>query len=205
MDKAKVKEILYKVFIKYHLLFVLLIFIDQLTKRLAVKYLTDNTITIFSWLLLKLSINDGVAFSFLSGAPQWITACFSIIATVAIEYILIKKKVNDKPLEILLLCLSAGALGNGIDRWLAVFPEVTGYKGVIDFIWPTFFANFNFADICVTLSCIGIVAYMIFSKDDSNEPTLKELREAKKRLKEQKEKEALEQQNNDLVEEVKEN
>ena len=42
--------------------------------------------------------------------------------------------------------LVAGSIGNGIDRTLSTF-NIFNYTGVIDFIYVTFFANFNFADI----------------------------------------------------------
>ena len=110
------------------------------------------------------------AFSFLKDAPQWITACISIIAAVAIEAYLIIKKPKEKFLTILLLCLVAGAIGNGIDRWLAVF---NARWGVVDFIDPTFFANFNIADIYVTCSCIAMMVYFLFSKEERDTTHIK--------------------------------
>ena len=61
--------------------------------------------------------------------------------------------------------LVAGSIGNGIDRTLSTF-NIFNYTGVIDFIYVTFFANFNFADICVTLSCIFLLIYFSFVSDD---------------------------------------
>lgn len=185
--KASIKDKLYIIFIKYQLLFVLLIALDQITKAIAVKYLQTPIILIDfgSWdLRLEYTPNTGVAFSLLKNAPQWLSAVFSVIATLAIEYYLVFKKTDDRPFAIMLLILAAGALGNGIDRWLSVFASVTGYEGVIDFIYPTFFANFNVADMYVTLTCLALVLYFIFSKDD-DEISYKQMKEAKKKLKEQ--------------------
>ncbi len=188
MNKEKVKKILYDIFIKYQGIVILLIAIDQISKALALKYLSEPVYVFgWQWLQLKLQINSGVAFSFLKDAPQWITALISVAAAIAIEYYIIAKKPKDKVLTILLLVLVSGSLGNGIDRWLSVFGKYTGYSGVIDFIYPTFFANFNVADIYVTLSCIAMLLYFIFAKDD-DEPSLKELNEAKQKLKEQENK-----------------
>lgn len=186
--KEKVKKILFDVFIKYQLLFVLLIILDQITKLIAVRYMQDSIPLIGNWLSFHLTNNDGVAFGRLQGLPQWFHAVISIAATIAIEYYLIFKKTEDKLFHILLLVLAAGAISNGIDRWAAVFGReymVDGRleSGVVDFIDVSWFANFNVADIYVTLSCIAMLIYMIFGKDDS-EPTMKELKEAAKKLEE---------------------
>ena len=172
--KRSAKTVLFDIFIKYQGLFVLIVLIDQITKLLAIKYLQDS-VTIFSWLKLKLQINSGVAFSFMENAPQWISALISVLAVVAIEYYLLTKaKKEEVVFNTILMCLAAGALGNGIDRWLAVFGreiEVNGvmYSGVVDFIWPTFFANFNVADIFVTLACIAMIIYTFLAKDDKKD------------------------------------
>lgn len=174
MNKQKVKQLLFDIFIKYQGIFFLIILIDQVTKFIAIKHLQEP-VEIFPWLQLKLQINSGVAFSFLDDAPQWISALISIAATVAIEvYLIFKSKKEDIAFNVILICLAAGAFGNGIDRWLAVFGrEITvngiTYSGVVDFIWPTFFANFNVADIFVTLACIAMIVYTIFAKDDKKD------------------------------------
>ncbi len=193
MNKEKIKKILFDIFIKYQGLVILLIVIDQISKIIALNCLKEPVYIFgWQWLQFKLQINSGVAFSFLEDAPQWITALISIIAAIAIEYYIIAKKPKDKIFTILLLVLVAGSLGNGIDRWLSVFGKYTGYSGVIDFIYVTFFANFNIADIYVTLSCIAMLLYFIFAKDDS-EPSLKELNEAKKALQEQSSQEEIQE------------
>lgn len=182
MEKKQIKKVLYNIFIKYQGLLILLLIIDQVTKALALNFLKEP-VYIFgiSWLQLKLQINSGIAFSFLKDAPQWISALVSVVAALALEAYVIIKKPKSKIYNSILLVLIAGALGNGIDRWLAVFGKYTGYTGVVDFIYPTFFANFNFADICVTLSCIALFIYFIFAKDD-NEPSNKDFKKAKKEL-----------------------
>ena len=171
MNKDKIKKILFDVFIKYQGLVVLLIIIDQISKIIVMNTLEYNTpVKLFSWFNLTFVYNTGVAFSFLKDAPQWITACISIVAAVAIEAYLIIKKPKEKFLTILLLCLVAGAIGNGIDRWLAVF---NARGGVVDFIDPTFFANFNVADIYVTCSCIAMIVYFLFSKEERDTTHIK--------------------------------
>lgn len=182
MNKKSVKSIIYDILVKYQGLFFLLVILDQVTKIIAKTYLQEPVV-IFPWFHLVFTENTGVAFSLFKDAPQWVSALISVAATAALEYYLIVKKPEDKVFAILLTCLAAGAFGNGIDRWFSVF-GLFGYKGVVDFIYPTFFANFNVADIYVTLSCIAILLYIFFSKDDS-EPSLKDLAKAKKLLAEQ--------------------
>ena len=53
------------------------------------------------------------------------------------------------------------------------------------FIWPTFFANFNVADIYVTCTCIFMIIYVIFFAKEEKDPhrikksALKENKQAK--------------------------
>jgi len=180
----KTKKILYNIFIKYQLLVVLLIGFDQLTKLLANDLLTLNEPNniIGSLVQFKLVYNTGIAFSLFNSMPSWTMFAVSLIGFGAIEYYVIKKKPDDKVFLVCLLCIAAGAFGNGIDRFLML----TGvYEGVIDFISISFFpAVFNVADIYVTCTCVFLIAFILFSKDDS-ELSMKELKEAKKRLEEE--------------------
>ena len=71
------------------------------------------------------------------------------------------------------MLLASGALGNLIDRTCALLqdlgvPGITGFEtGVRDFIWPTFFANFNVADIAVCVGVGLILLYLLFLSEDS--------------------------------------
>jgi len=164
MNSTKVKKVLYDIFIKYQGLLVILVLIDQLTKIWALNSL-DTPIKIFNldWLQFKFIFNEGVAFSMFEDAPLWTKALISLVAFFAIEYYLIFKKNNDKVFNIMLLIIASGAIGNGIDRCLAIFPNATGYKGVVDFIYVSWFANFNVADIYVTVTCFAMIGYIFLS------------------------------------------
>ena len=72
---------------------------------------------------------------------------------------------DEKIMLMIWIFILAGAFANGIDRWLAVFPDATGYKGVVDFIYVSWFANFNVADIYVTLGCIAMMIYLFFFEE----------------------------------------
>ena len=167
MNKDKIKKVLYDIFIKYQGIIILLVIIDQITKIIALNYF-KTPIKIFGldWLQFRLVFNKGVAFSMLDDAPLWTKAMISLVAFILIEAYIIVKKPEDKIFKTMLLLVAAGALGNGIDRWLAVFPDVTGYEGVVDFIYVSWFANFNVADIYVTVTCLGMIVYMLLTSDE---------------------------------------
>ena len=180
MNKSKVKKVLFDILIKYQVLLVLLVIIDQLTKIWALNSL-DTPIKIFNldWLQFRFIFNEGVAFSMFKDAPLWSKALISLVAFFGIEYYLIFKKPTDKIIHIMLLLIASGAIGNGIDRCLAVFPSVTGYEGVVDFIYVSWFANFNVADIYVTVTCFAMIGY-IFIQDYLKEKNEKEKKEESK-------------------------
>ena len=169
MNKDKIKKLTLDILFKYQGIVVLLILLDQITKLIALNYFYiegNNAIKLFGldWLQFKFTFNSGAAFSSFSDM-QLVLAIISIAASIAIEYVIITKKSKDKILNTILLFVLAGAFANGIDRWLAVFPDVTGYKGVVDFIYVSWFANFNVADIYVTLGCIAMMIYLFLFEE----------------------------------------
>ena len=169
MNKDKIKKLVLDILFKYQGIVVLLILLDQITKIIALNYFyidKNSSIEIFGldWLQFKFVFNSGAAFSSFEG-NQLLLAIVSIVASLVIEYVVIFKKSKDKILNTILLFILAGAFANGIDRWLAVFPDVTGYKGVVDFIYVSWFANFNVADIYVTLGCIAMMIYFFFFEE----------------------------------------
>ena len=81
----------------------------------------------------------------------------SIIALVVIYFCFIKDK-NLSKLEIVLISmLIGGIIGNFIDR--IIFKYVIDYLEFI--ILGYYFPVFNFADICIVLSIIGIIILSI--------------------------------------------
>lgn len=136
---------------------VLVFTLDQATKYLAVKYLTDyEPFPITKFFNFTLAYNKGAAFSFLNSASGWQIWFFGILSIVVSIGILVwLKRLSHKQrwLSIALALIVGGALGNLFDR--------IHYGHVIDFIdlyvshyhWPVF----NIADSAV---CIG--AFMLF-------------------------------------------
>ncbi len=171
------KQKLSTIFLKFQVLAILLIVIDQVTKFIFRTYFEvgEYVPVIENFFYIKLIYNTGAAASIFEG-QTWLLTIFSILACVAIEYYLIKHKPKDWILVTILLVLLAGAFGNLIDRLFA--QKVTDF--LCFFIFGGEFPTFNFADICVTLSCIALIIYSFFmpeSKKKTMQPTLQEKNE----------------------------
>lgn len=161
MEKAKIR-------IKYILLggigVLLLLTLDQWTKRLAEKYLAEKqAIPLIKGVLqLQYLENQGAAFGLMQN-KVWLfvimTTAFLIIGVCV--YVMLPKTKRFLPLHIIAVVLLAGALGNFIDR------IKMGY--VVDFIYFSLidFPIFNVADIYVTLSGIALfIVVMFYYKDE---------------------------------------
>jgi len=147
-------------------LFPVLVAIDQITKLIVVNQLGDQLrdgilVSNFArravgdWIWLFIAYNPGSAFSL---APQKLapflspTLFFSILTVTAIGFLVAYgKRHTESLLRAGAICISAGALGNLIDRWrlghVIDFFSV-GIPGIA-WRWPTF----NFADVCI---CTGV-------------------------------------------------
>lgn len=148
--------------LKYILFFLisgLLIFIDQLTKKLAYKYLYNKEpiVLIDNVLELVYVENRGAAF----GILQNMHVLFYVLTVVVLIVLLInlyKLDLTSKyiPYFAFLVLIFSGAIGNFIDR--------VKNKYVVDFIYfiPIDFPVFNFADICITVGCIVLIFSFIF-------------------------------------------
>ena len=143
---------------------IILIFIDQLTKRIAVKYLFNKEpkVLIDGVLELVYTENQGAAFGILQN-KFIIFYVMTIIVLIVILYMLYKIKFTSHniPYFIVLILIFSGAVGNFIDR-------ITN-KSVVDFIYfkPIDFPVFNFADILITCGCIVLIisTLTIYKKD----------------------------------------
>lgn len=158
MKKRINKKVLINILVSLGIAMVL-VGIDQLTKFLAVKYLTiyDEIPFIKGIINFKLVYNTGFAFG-LGDGYQWIWSIVSIIGCIIIGYFMKKADFHHNLLyTICLILLFAGTFGNMIDR---IFSE----KGVIDFLNPAFvdFAVFNVADSYITIGAILLAVYIIF-------------------------------------------
>lgn len=134
-------------------------FIDQLTKLLALKFLSNhNDIILFPFFLkLHYATNKGAAFSLMTEHPK-LLSIISFMAIFILLYWFFKTSNQEKWTRLSIGLIFGGAFGNLIDR---IFRE----DGVIDFIllhwqdkyhWPVF----NIADTSI---CIGIFILIIIS------------------------------------------
>lgn len=141
------------------MLFVILVIADQLTKHLAVVRLKNqaaynliNGILEFNYLE-----NRGAAFGVLQNQKYFIVFVALIFIGV-IVFVLIKVPTQKKyySLNILLVMIAAGAVGNMIDR--------VRYDYVVDFIYLVCiqFPIFNMADIYVTTATVILVFQILF-------------------------------------------
>ena len=143
----------------YFMLFVILVIADQLTKHLAVVRLKNqaaynliNGILEFNYLE-----NRGAAFGVLQN-QKYFFVFVALIFIGVIVFVLIKVPTQKKyySLNILLVMIAAGAVGNMIDR--------VQYDYVVDFIYLVCiqFPIFNMADIYVTTATVILVFQILF-------------------------------------------
>lgn len=145
---------------------VVLIYLDQLTKALAVKNLKNqNPFIIWENVLeLRYLENRGAAFGIMQGQKVFFVI-FTSVALVAIAWFYLKKIPSDKKyvfLEIISVLLFAGAIGNLIDRVTLNY--------VVDFIYFKLidFPIFNVADIYVTVAAFAMLGLGIFYYKDED-------------------------------------
>lgn len=154
---------------------VLIIFLDQLTKYLAVQQLAlYESIPIFTGFNITLTHNMGAAFSFLSEAGGWQRYFFISLGTVVSIVLVFWMKSLTKDQKCLFIALAlvlGGVIGNVWDR-------IT-YGYVIDFIdvslgfiplkifnpWPTF----NIADSAIFIGAILLIIDAICFNDSEND------------------------------------
>ena len=150
--------------------------VDQLTKGYDYMYQLTKTIKpiqlIPGVLNFKLVVNDGAMMGFLDDA-RWLFMILSTVAIIGIIVFLFWKKPQNKVLLIALTLITAGGIGNMVDR------TTLGY--VVDFIdfcaFPELWKwTFNFADSCVTVGAAMLALWMII--DVVKEYKLKKVAEA---------------------------
>lgn len=133
------------------------IFLDQITKWLAVLFLKEiDTLPLIKNVLhLTYLENTGAAFGILKN-NRWIFLVVSAVAIVALLFYLAKFRPKNKWLLVGLSFIVGGGIGNMIDRLLL------GY--VIDFIDFRLinFAVFNVADTFVCIGAVLVIIYVFF-------------------------------------------
>ena len=150
--------------VRWYVLALVIIIVDQWTKWLAETNLTfhDPVPVIEPFLNWTLAYNYGAAFSFLADAGGWQKWFFSGLALVMSLFLiiyLIKAPRKATLLSLGLAMVLGGAVGNLIDRLL--------HGHVIDFIHVHYadvwhYPIFNIADVGISLGVLLIVIDMLF-------------------------------------------
>lgn len=158
------------------LIFVLLVISDQVSKYFVrVFLLPRGSISLIENVLeLRYLENYGAAFGILKNQKTFFVVV-TIIILLIIMYVIRRiyaevynKNIDEKLfkkfrlLDITLIVLSAGAVGNLIDR--------IRFNYVVDFIYFRLidFPIFNIADCCVTLSAIMLILLFVFILKDND-------------------------------------
>ena len=141
------------------LITVVAVAVDQLTKWLAVEFIQPvGDIPIIKDVIhLTYVTNKGAAFGLLQN-QSWLFIVIAAVICIACWYFIIKyrKKIHTVLLVTLSL-ITAGGIGNAIDR-------IANGGSVVDILYFKLinFAVFNFADACVTVGAIILAVYVIF-------------------------------------------
>ena len=143
--------------LRWLLLSVVLIVIDQATKFWAVKDLSGGvTIDILPIFDFSLVYNTGAAFGFLNDAGGWQKIFFATIAIIVSLFLIwsIKTaKPSERQLIVAYACIIGGAIGNLIDR--------IRIEKVVDFIHVFYqnwhFPHFNIADIAIFIGACFLI------------------------------------------------
>lgn len=151
--------------IKHFLLFIVLLVIDQASKYWVRTDLAQREpiVLIRDVLSLQFLKNTGAVWGLMSDKTTFLSI-FTLIVLIFIIYFYLKipsgKKYNV--LKVIVVFITAGAIGNLIDR---IF---LGY--VTDFIYFELinFPLFNFADSCLTVSSILLFLLAIFYYKDED-------------------------------------
>ena len=167
MNKRKMR------FPKAFLLGIIMIFVDQYTKYLAVRFLKPaGSVSLIKGVLeLRYLENRGAAFGMLQNR-QWIFVVAACVCLIACSWFGLRLAAENRhpAIRICLAFLAAGAAGNLIDRVSRGF--------VVDFIYFSLidFPVFNFADICVCCSMAGILYLVFFYYKDEDYEFLRQKR-----------------------------
>ena len=144
---------------------VVVVALDQLTKQLALSGLDDGPIDLVGSFTLRLTFNDGAAFSLGSGRTSAIAVLALVVCAVLVR---IGLRADRTPVAIGFGIITGGALGNIVDRALR---EGDGFLGgrVVDFVDPGWWPVFNVADAALW---VGIGTLLIATwRDDRAQPS----------------------------------
>jgi len=146
-------------------LLLVVIALDVTTKSLAVAYLVPEYVPraiVGDWVQLTLAYNPGASFGIEVGPySRVVFSGLALIALVILAQLYRATAPADRPRAAALALVSAGALGNMLDR-------VRSPRGVVDFIdlgiRDARFYTFNVADMAITTGAI-LLAWVLWQED----------------------------------------
>ncbi len=151
-----------------------LVGVDQIIKFLVITYLQPiQYIDVIDGVLrFRYVENTGAIFGSFSTHTAFLTF-FSIVLLGFTLFFLITNKNKSKLVNICLLLMISGGIGNIIDR--------IRLKYVVDFIEPLFvdFAVFNFADCLITVGAFALIFYLIYDLIKDSKKSMEENSEGK--------------------------
>ena len=110
--------------------------------------------------------NDGAGWSILGGQTVFLTVITAAVLVAVFAYMFFKRRSIGKAEYISLCLISAGGIGNLIDRVRMLVEGTDVFRGVIDYIKLDFinYPVFNFADCCVVVGAILFCLVMLFGE-----------------------------------------
>lgn len=133
-----------------------LVGVDQGIKYLVIEYLKpiEYVDIIENVLRFRYVENTGAVFGSFATHTLFLTL-FSIVLLGIVIFYLVTNKTQSKFVNICLLLMVSGGVGNIIDR--------IRLRYVVDFIEPLFvdFAVFNFADCLITIGAFALIFYLL--------------------------------------------
>lgn len=153
------KKLNLKHYISIFLALGILVLLDQVTKELAVRFLkgAKEFPIIKNVFVLEYLENKGAAFGMFEGKQIFFFFSFFVLAVIVILFFIrVPATKRYLPLTLCVIFISAGAIGNSIDRFR--------YQYVVDFFYFKLinFPIFNVADIYVTLGTIALILLILF-------------------------------------------
>ncbi len=137
-----------------------LVAVDQLTKLWVLNYLEKigSMNVIGDFLKFTYAANNGAAFSILPG-QRAVLIIIPLIMSAVCLYFIVSRRLNSVLGDISLMLITAGGIGNLIDRVMR--------GSVVDFIYlaKINFAIFNVADSCVTVGAVLLVIFVIMQEE----------------------------------------
>ena len=146
---------------------IVIIFLDQATKLLVVKFmeLGESIPLIDGFLYVTSHRNEGAAWGMLQGR-MWLFYIITVFVIVVLVMFYKREAKTSLLLQTSLVLLMAGAIGNFIDRLF--FQKVVDFVDTVIFGYD--FPIFNVADASLTVGVIlMVIQIFFFDKGDKNE------------------------------------